>query len=161
MISIIAAVAENLTIGKENRMPWHLPADLQFFKQTTMDHTIIMGRKTFESFGKPLPGRRSIVVTRNASFKPEGVETAHSLKDALALTHTEEEIFVIGGGEIYRQALPLATRLFITFVHHQIEGDTFFPEIKSDEWVLIHEQHRVADEKNLYAMTFRTFERKT
>ncbi len=159
IISIIAAIAQNGVIGKDNRLVWHLPADMRFFKKTTMGHTLIMGRKTFESFGKPLPGRKSIVVTRQKHYKHQDISVAHSFSQALALCSEEEEIFVIGGAEIYIQALPMAKRLYLTFIHHAFNGDTLFPPIDLNEWVLLKEEHHPADEKNEFSMSFRLYER--
>ncbi len=126
-LSLIAAVARNGAIGKDNALLWRLPEDLKFFKCTTMGCPVIMGRKTFESIGRPLPGRRNIVVTRNASWLHEGVEVVHALDEALAALASEARVFVIGGGELYTQALPRADELILTEVDADFEGDTFFP----------------------------------
>lgn len=127
MISLIVAHDENRVIGYENDMPWHLPGDLQYFKRTTMGKPVIMGRKTFESIGKPLPGRRNIVISRNENYTFEGIETVTNLEDALALVKDVEEIMIIGGEQIFKLALPLAKRLYITHIHHSFKGDTYFP----------------------------------
>ncbi|MER1987552.1 MAG: dihydrofolate reductase [Solibacillus sp.] len=134
MISLIVAHDKNRVIGYENDMPWHLPGDLQYFKEMTMGKPILMGRKTFESIGRPLPGRRNIVITRNDAYDAEGIETAPSLEAALALVRDAEEIMVIGGEQIFTQALPLAEKLYITLIDHEFVGDTYFPAY--DGWEL-------------------------
>jgi dihydrofolate reductase len=134
IISAIAAVAENGVIGNKGELPWHLPDDLRFFKRTTMGHPMVMGRRTFDSMGV-LPGRRSIVITRQPGWHHPGVETAHSLAEALALAGPSDEVFVVGGGEIYREALPYAGRLLVTEVHQSPEGSVTFPPINPDQWV--------------------------
>jgi len=134
LISLIAAVAGNGVIGKNNKLPWHLPADLQFFKKTTLGHPIIMGRKNFESIGRALPGRTNIVLTRNPNFAAEGIIKAGSLKESFDIAQKTgaEECFVIGGAEIYREALPFCQKLYITRVHGTFEGDTFMPEFEKE-----------------------------
>lgn len=127
-ISLIAAMAENRVIGKGNSMPWRMPADLQHFKQITMAKPVIMGRKTFLSIGRPLPGRRNIVISRDSAFVATGIERAASPEAALALIAGTAEVMIIGGGEIYRHFMPLATDLYLTFIDAAIEGDTYFPE---------------------------------
>ncbi len=158
--TIIAAVAENNIIGKNNRLIWHLPADMKFFRNTTMGHPLIMGRKTFESFGKPLPGRRSIVITRQNDWNFPGVEVAHSLEEAIAMIGDNQEFFIIGGAEIYRQTLPLCRKMYLTVIHQNFDGDTCFPEFDISEWELIHDEKHAADEKNHYPYSFRTYIRK-
>jgi dihydrofolate reductase len=139
-LAIIVAVAENGVIGRDNGLPWRLSGDLQYFKRVTMGKPVIMGRKTYESIGRPLPGRRNIVITRNPSFQADGIDVVPSLDAALALAGSAaaaegvEETVVIGGAEIYRAALPLADRLYITEVHASVEGDTLLPEIDWDQW---------------------------
>lgn len=128
MISLIVAHDKNRVIGYENEMPWHLPGDLQYFKEMTMGKPVVMGRKTFESIGRPLPGRRNIVITRNADYTAEGIETAPSLEAALALVRGAEEVMVIGGEQIFTQALPLAQKLYITLIDNEFVGDTYFPD---------------------------------
>jgi len=140
VLSVIVAIADNGVIGGGNELLWHIPDDLKRFKKITSGHCVIMGRKTFESIGKPLPNRRNIVVTRNLEFYDEGVEVANSLEDAMEMTKNEAEAFVIGGGEIYRQALPMASKLYITRVHGKYKGDTYFPEIDPQEWHLIYSE---------------------
>jgi dihydrofolate reductase len=132
IISLIAAMAENRVIGRDNAIPWRLPDDLKRFRQITMGHPVIMGRKTFESIAKPLPGRKNIIITRNPDFHPEECIVAHDLRDALAECADSDEVFICGGGEIFREALPLADRIYLTVIHEEIEGDTFFPRIPGD-----------------------------
>jgi dihydrofolate reductase len=133
-VTLIAAVGRNGVIGANNDTPWHLPEDFAFFKRTTMGHPMVMGRKTFESIGRVLPGRRTIVVTRQADWHHPGVETAHSLSDALSLAGPADEVFVCGGGQIYAEAMPWAHRLLITEVEQSPEGDVRFPEIDRSGW---------------------------
>ena len=159
IVSIIVAAGENGVIGKGGKIPWRLPADMTRFKSVTMGHPVIMGRKTYESIGKPLPGRRNIVITRQDDYRAEGSEVARSLGDALKIAG-DGEVFVIGGAEIYREALPLAKKLYLTQVGGVFEGDTYFPKIDTTVW---HETSRtpgIQDEKNLYPHTFLIFERK-
>jgi dihydrofolate reductase len=146
-------------IGKSGGLPWRLPRDLQHFKRITVDHTVIMGRKTFAEVKRPLANRRNVVITRNPEFRPHGVTVVPSLAEALALGATEDEVFVIGGGEIYRLALPRADRIYLTVVHALVEGDTFFPEFEGSAWVVESEEDHPSDDKNQYAMTFRTYVR--
>jgi dihydrofolate reductase len=157
-ISLLAAVADNGVIGRAGDLPWHLPADLKHFKRLTTDHTIIMGRRTYESIGQPLPRRRSIVVTRQTDYPAEGIEVASSFKAALALVHGEGEVFVIGGRSIYEAALPYADRLYMTWVHGQIEGDVHFPPFDVEQWRVLEQSDHPSDEKHAYAMTFQTLE---
>ena len=133
-VSLIVAVAKNGVIGTGGTMPWHITEDFAHFKAVTLGHSVVMGRKTYESIGRPLPRRRNIVITRNAELSIEGCEMATSLEAALALCEGEEEVFVIGGGEIYRQAMPLADKLYITHVGIEVEGDTCFPNIDPTVW---------------------------
>jgi dihydrofolate reductase len=163
MIKIImVARARNYVIGKDNDLIWHLPADLKFFKQTTKGHTLIMGRKTFESLGNPLPLRDSLVVTRNAAYTSEGITVFHSLESALAYAEKKglEKVFILGGGEIYRQSMDIADKLIITEVHEEFEGDTYFPEIDTKMWKEISREENKADEKNKYDFAFVEFERR-
>lgn len=159
MISIVVACGTNNAIGKDNRLLWHLPADLQFFKKTTLGKTMIMGRATFESIGKALPGRRTIVVTRNATWQAEGAETANSLEKALEMCNLHEEIIIAGGADIYQQCLPKADRIYKTVVDMQPEADRFFPEIPEKEYILKTSELRKADEKNPVDMRFEVWER--
>jgi dihydrofolate reductase len=159
IISIIAAIAENNVIGKDNKLIWHLPADLKHFKELTSGHHIIMGRKTWESIGKkPLPDRTNIVITRDKNYKTEGCILVHSLDEALAAAKGQEEVFVIGGAEIYKQAMDKADKLYITRVHHKFEGDTFFPEI-GKEWFEAINNDFEKDSKNKYDFSLCEYER--
>jgi dihydrofolate reductase len=153
-------MAENRVIGKDGGLPWRLPDDLKHFKRLTIDHTVIMGRKTFDEIRHPLANRRNVVISRNPAFRPAGVTVVPSLEEALALGATEREVYVIGGGEIYRQALPFADRIYLTVVHAEIEGDTWFPPFeRSDGWMLESEERHPADERHAYPFTFRTYRR--
>ncbi|MCC7160321.1 dihydrofolate reductase [Candidatus Nomurabacteria bacterium] len=161
MISIIAAIGKNNELGKENKLLWSLPADMKHFKEITSGHTVIMGQKTFESIGRPLPNRKNIVVTRNKDFSADGVETSYSLEDTLnKFIDTEEEVFVIGGGEIYKQSMDSASKLYITHVEAEDKkADTFFPEIIPMVWNEIsHEEHK-KDDKNSFNYTFSIYEK--
>ena len=163
MIKIImAAIARNSVIGKDNDLIWHLPADLRFFKQTTKGHTLIMGRKTFESLGNPLPHRDSWIITRNETYTAEGISVFHSLTRALdeAESRGLDTIFILGGGEIYKQSIDIADKLIITEVHEKFEGDTYFPEIKQDVWEEVSREEHKADEKNKYDYAFVEYLRK-
>lgn len=158
-ISIVVAISSNNAIGKNNQLLWHLPADLKHFKNITTGHTIIMGRKTYDSIGKPLPNRKNIVITRQHDLKIDGVEIANSLEEALSLCNTNEKIFVIGGAEIYRQALPLCDKIYLTRVHRHFDADAFFPELDNETWEEIEKEDYLPDEKNKYAYTFSTLVR--
>lgn len=156
MISLVVAAAENNTIGKNNQLLWHLPNDLKFFKNITWGMVVIMGRKTFESFNKLLPGRFNIVITRQTDWKAEGAIVASDLNDALkkAAETNCKEFFVIGGGEIYKEAIEIADKIYITRVHATLDGDTFFPVIDETKWHLTSNQDFEADEKHKYAYSF-------
>jgi len=160
MLSIIVAAAENNVIGKDNDLIWHLPRDLKHFKQTTSGHYIIMGRKTFESNGKPLPNRTNVIITRDKSFNAEGCIVVHSLEDAINEAKSDPEAFIIGGGVIYEMAMPLVDRIYLTKIHHSFEGDTYFPEIDMHEWVEVDKRVFEPDEKNKYPFTILTLDRK-
>lgn len=154
-ISLIAAVAKNNAIGKKNGLLWDIPVDMKHFRETTSGHPIIMGKRTFESIGRVLPNRRNIVITRDPAFAFQGVEVFHSLEEALALfQNTQEEAFVIGGGEIYAQALSSADRLYITRVHENFEGDVFFPEISPIEWEEVERKDIEVSEGTSYPLSF-------
>lgn len=160
MLSLIVAMDRNNAIGRAGGMPWHLPADLKHFKRVTLGKPLIMGRRTHESIGRALPGRRNIVVTRNRGYAAAGCEVAHSLEEALALTATEPEVMVIGGEQLYRAALPQAERIYLTRIDAAIAGaDTFFPELESTCWNEIHHERRTTDERNAYGCTFVLLER--
>lgn len=162
ILSLLVAADENNVIGKDNQLPWHLPNDLKYFKNLTWGMPILMGRKTFESIGKPLPGRKSIVITRNSDWKHEGVEVVHSIEQAidLAASFAIKEIFIIGGAEIYRTAFAKANRIYLTRIHHQFEGDVYFPELSSSDWGLVKEHRHAANEKNAYDHSFQVWERR-
>ncbi|HEY4479467.1 MAG TPA: dihydrofolate reductase [Candidatus Paceibacterota bacterium] len=164
MISIIAAVSKNGVIGKDNDLPWNLPNDRKYFADTTRGKPVIMGRKTFESIvariGKPLPGRRNIIITRNTDYKPSGTEIVHSLKDAVSLVKAESEAFIIGGAEIYKDAIPFADRIYLTQVETEIEGDAYFPDVTIDKWDLKRAVSNKKDAKNEHDYTFLIYERK-
>ena len=161
ILSLLVAADENNVIGKDNALPWHLPNDLRYFKNLTWAMPILMGRKTFESIGKALPGRKSIVITRNPEWKWDGVTVVHSIDAALSAAKDEDvkEIFVIGGAEIFTAAFPVAQRIYLTRIHHSFEGDVFFPELPAEQWTLVRETHGKADEKNAFAHSFQVWER--
>lgn len=158
IISMIAAMANDRIIGKDNQMPWHLPADFAWFKRCTMGKPVIMGRKTYESIGRPLPGRENIVISRDASLAIDGVTTVVSIEDALTAIGDVEEAMIIGGGTIYQACLPLAKRLYVTLIDAQVEGDTQFPAWSS-EFKEVHSEAYQADEKNAYNMRFVVLEK--
>lgn len=161
MITIIAAVAENNALGKDNQLIWHLPADLKRFKKVTSGHCVIMGRKTYESLGKPLPNRTNIVITRNTTYKAEGCLITNSLNQAIELAKKEDSNpFILGGAEIYKQAMSFADKLDLTFVHHTFDADAFFPEIDLNIWQKASSVHFKADEKNKYNFSFVTYTKK-
>lgn len=161
MVSLVLAVSENGVIGKDNDLPWRLPADLRFFKELTTGHSILMGRKTFDSIGRALPRRRNIVVSRNRDLALEGAEVFHGLGEALRACVGEEEVFVIGGATIYRQALELdvADRIYLTVVHGVFEGDTFFAVPEGPHWRVVSDVRHVADARNAWDYSFRVLER--
>lgn len=160
-LSMIVAHASNRIIGKDNDMPWHLPADLAYFKQTTLGKPIIMGRKTYDSIGRPLPGRKNIVISRDTSLTIEGVEVVQSVEQALALVQDVEEIMVIGGGAIYAHCMPKADRLYITHIDADIDGDTQFPAYDlAHDWQQLSTELRTADERNAYDLRFNVYQRK-
>jgi len=159
MLTIIAAIAHKNVLGKNNQLIWHLPADLKRFKKTTSGHCVIMGRKTYESLGKPLPNRTNIVITRDENFKADGCVIVHSLNKAIKEAKTDDNPFILGGANIYKQAITLADVLDLTFVHHNFEGDVFFPEIDRSVWKETSRQDFKADTKNKYDYSFVKFER--
>lgn len=159
-ISLIAAMADNRVIGSANKLPWKLPADMQWFRQQTLGKPIVMGRKTFESFGaKPLPGRTNIVVTGDINFHAEGCVIAHSIEESLQRAGDVPEIMIIGGASFYAQLLPRAHRLYLTLVHHRFDGDSWFPEFDRTRWRETQRIDRAADEKNPYACSFLILDR--
>lgn len=160
IISLVVAYADNLAIGKDNQLLWHLPADLKHFKATTTGHSIIMGRKTFDSIGKALPNRRNLVITRQTNLELPGAEIVNSLEAALSLTAQEPEVFIIGGANIYEQALKFAQKIYLTHVHWSFEADAFFPKLDENEWETTQNQHFKADEKNQYDYSIKTLERR-
>jgi len=160
IISIIVAASRNHVIGKSNQLIWHLSADLKRFKKLTTGHTIIMGRKTFESIGKPLPNRNSVIVTKQLDYLVEGCEVVHSLEEALIKSNNQDEIFIIGGGSVYKEALPKADKLYMTLVHQDFEGDTYFPKLNTNDWDTIAREDCLPDDKNEYAYSFIDYKRK-
>lgn len=161
MISLIVAAASNNAIGKDGQLLWHLPKDLKFFKNTTWGMPVLMGRKTFEAVGKPLPGRTNIVITSNENFCADQVITVASLESALQKANETncKEIFIIGGGEIYRQSMPIADRIYMTRVHATLEADTFFPEIPASGWTLMQSTDISGDEKHAYSFTIEIWQK--
>ncbi|SIR17460.1 dihydrofolate reductase [Halanaerobium kushneri] len=160
-LSIIAAMDQNQLIGKDEKIPWDLPADLKYFKKTTMGAPVVMGRKTFESIGFPLPGRRNIILTRNKDYAAEGCEVVHSQKEILAeFLEIEEEAFIIGGAEIYRQFLPYCNKLYLTIIDHEFSGDTYFPEFDRQNWDQISEKEGKTDSSNPYQYSYHVYQRK-
>lgn len=158
LISLVVAVAANNAIGKNNRLLWHLPADLKHFKTLTTGHTVFMGRKTYDSIGKPLPNRRNMVISKSLK-KIEGCEVLPSLEEALLLADKNEEVFIIGGSAIYKLALPIANRIYLTRVHQEFEADTFFPEIDPKQWQETQRENFSADEKNAFPYSYITLNR--
>lgn len=161
MMSFIVAMDKNNVIGYKNEMPWHLPRDLKFFKEKTTGHTIVMGRKTFESIGRVLPNRKHVIITRDGSNLPEEVEVINNINEVIDLAKgTEEEIFVLGGGNIFEQLLPYADKLYVTLIDETFEGDVYFPDIPEEEFVQISKEKGIKDEKNPYDYYFIEYERK-
>ena len=159
MISVIVAVAENGTIGDNNTLLWHITEDMKRFRQLTMGHPVVMGRKTYDSLGRPLPNRRNVVISRQ-DLAIEGCEVAHSLEEALALFQAEEEVFIIGGAQIYAEAMPVADRFYLTVVEHPYEGDTLFPAWNPLDWQLIELERFEQGSAYPYPFRFETYERK-
>lgn len=157
MIIAIAAIGMNNELGKDNQLIWHLPNDFKRFKTLTTGHYIIMGRKTFESFPKPLPNRTHVIITRQKNFTAENCIVVDSLKKAIAVCPKDEDVYVIGGGEIYNQSIDFADKLEITKVFHSFEADTFFPEIDTAKWELVSEEFHAKDEKHAYDFCFQTY----
>ena len=157
---MIAAVAENYALGKDNELVWHLPDDFKRFKQITSNHYIIMGRKTFESFPKPLPNRTHVIISRQADYFVENCLVVDSISAAIATIPTNENGFIIGGGEIYKLALPFADKIELTKVHANFDADTFFPELNDSEWQLVLQEYHPKDEKHLFDFTYETYIKK-
>lgn len=160
-VSLIVAMAQNGVIGRGNALPWHLPEDLKRFKATTMGKPMLMGRKTFESIGRALPGRLNLVLTRDRGWSAPGVSVVHSVEEALARAGQAEELMVIGGAEIYRLVMPFARRIYLTHVQADVPGDTFFPAFDPTQWVDVQWDAHPADERNSYPVTFVTLERRS
>jgi dihydrofolate reductase len=160
LISLIVAMAQNGVIGRENSLPWRLPEDLKRFRAFTLGKPILMGRKTFESLGRPLPGRTNLVLTRDRGWSAQGVVVVHSVEDALLRAAASDELVVIGGAEIYRLVLPVARRIYLTHVHADVPGDITFPEFDSTQWADVECSSQPADDEHAYALTFVTLERR-
>lgn len=162
LISAIAAMSQNRVIGKDNQIPWYLPGDLKFFKKTTSGHHIIMGRKNYQSIGKPLPKRTNVVITRNPFFISTGCVIAHSVEEAIqiAFENGESEAFIIGGGQIYAQSMHLIDRIYLSTIDLSVDGDVFFPEFDRADWNVIDTQSHAADERNAHAFKIEVFDRK-
>lgn len=159
-VTLIVAVADSGVIGRDNTLPWHLPEDLKRFKRLTLGKPIVMGRKTYESIGKPLPGRQNIVVTRDPNYRREGVSVVHAADDALRSAAGAPEIMVIGGAELFRAFLPRAVRVHLTRVHGQVEGDIHWPALDEREWRIVEREEHAADERHVYSMTFEVWEKR-
>lgn len=160
MIAFVVAHDENLVIGKDNQLPWHLPEDLAYFKKVTMGKPLIMGRNTFESIGRPLPGRENIVITRNSSYQHEGIHTVQNMEEAIQLARSfHSDVMVIGGASLFKEQLPLADTLFITEIHAEFEGDTYFPKISENEWELVWSSERQTSKTGL-SYTYKRYTRK-
>lgn len=160
-VTLVVAATDDGVIGKDGGMPWHLPADLAHFKRVTLGHPIVMGRRTFASIGRALPGRLNVVVTRDRAFTADGVTVVHALDAALAACGDAPEAMVIGGGELYREALPRATRIHLTRIHAAIDGDTHFPALDPAGWVEVAREERPPDERNAWPLSFVTLERRS
>jgi dihydrofolate reductase len=158
-LALIAALARNRVIGRDDRLPWHLPADLRFFKQTTMGKPLVMGRRTWESIGRPLPGRRMIVLSRDPDYRAAGCTVAHALGEALEMVSVVPEVMVIGGASLYEQTLPLAERLYLTQVEADVAGDAWFPSWNPREWQLVWEETHPADVDHAWPYRFQRLER--
>lgn len=159
ILSLIVAMDKNRVIGYQNQLPWHLSADLRHFKAVTMGKPIIMGRKTFDSIGRTLPGRRNIIITRNRKYNAEGADIFYSLEEALNAVQDIEEIMIIGGATIFNEALPIASRIYLTHIDYAFLGDTFFPEITKHQWDEVSREDHSADDNNRYDYSFVTLER--
>ncbi|WP_054636162.1 dihydrofolate reductase [Thalassobacillus sp. C254] len=160
MISFVVAMDKQGVIGKDNKLPWYLPADLKHFKETTIDSPIVMGRKTFESIGKPLPKRTNVILTKDENYTAEGCEIIHSPEDVHNYGDDHGEVFVIGGAKVFEELFPEAEKLYLTIIDEKFDGDTYFPEWNEEEWKLIEEKEGTVDEKNKYPHRFLTYKRK-
>lgn len=160
MISIIVAMDRNRVIGKDNKLPWRLPADLAYFRKITMGHPVLMGRKTHESIGKPLPGRENVVITRNSDYAAEGCVVVNSLINAVE-RDINENIFIIGGTNIIIQSLSITDKIYLTYIDHEFEGDVYLPELNPDVWIETSREQGIQDEKNPYVYYFLVYERRT
>lgn len=160
-INLIAALSQNRVIGCNNQLPWHLPKDLKHFKAITLGHPVVMGRKTYQSLGKALPGRENVVISRDPHFHPLDATVFSNLEAALMHLKESAEIFIIGGGHLFSQTLPIAQRLYLTWIEAELEGDTFFPEWDLGEWIEISRESHSADEKHLYSYSFTLLDRKS
>ena len=160
MLTLIVAVADNGVIGRDNTLPWHLPDDLKRFKRLTMGKPIVMGRKTFDSIGKPLPGRHNIVVTRDPNYRRDGVTVVHDAEAALHAAGAVPEVMVIGGAELFRTLLPRAGRLHLTRVHGNIDGDVMWPALDERDWTVVERESHSADERHAWPMTFEVWEKR-
>ena len=163
ILSLLVAADEQNVIGKDNKLPWHLPNDLRYFKNQTWGMPILMGRKTFESIGRPLQGRNSIVITRSNNWQHEGVAVVHTIDEAIASAEKlgAREVFVIGGAEIFASTAERADRIYLTRIHHQFDGDVYFPELAPDKWKQVSNRYCPADEKNAFPHSFQVWERAT
>ncbi|WML45007.1 dihydrofolate reductase [Neobacillus sp. PS3-40] len=160
MISFVVAMDENRVIGKNNQLPWHLPEDLKFFKKVTMGHPIAMGRKTHESIGRILPGRENIIITRNSGYHGEGCTVLYSIQEFVEYCQaSDDEFFVIGGAEIFKETFPNVDRLYLTRIHEEFDGDTYFPEFDLNKWKLVSKEKGIRDEKNPYDYEFCIYDR--
>ncbi len=160
IISLVAAAGNNNVIGGNNKLLWKMPTDMKFFKDLTTGHTVIMGRKTYQSFGRPLPHRRNIIVTRDKNFAMEGCEVVHSLHEALKLADGEKEVFIIGGANIYEQSMAIANKIYLTRIFGNFEGDSYFPAINEKDWQQTTVSEYPADEKNPYPFAFLEYVKK-
>ena len=160
IISIISAVAENMVIGRDNSLPWSLPADLEYFKKKTLNKPVIMGQKTYESIGRALPNRKNIVLSYNKNYSAEGIVVVGSIDDAIKEAKGVAEVMIIGGASIYEQFLPLANKLYLTFIHHSFEGDSKFPDFDRIQWKEVSRVDNEPDERNKYSYSFVILEKK-
>ena len=158
-ISAIVAMSKNRVIGRQNQLPWHLPADLRHFKKITLGHPIVMGRNTFTSIGRALPGRRNIVISRNPRFEASGCEVFHSIDGALQAVSSADEVFIIGGAQLFQECLPKIERIYLTLIHADIAGDTFFPEIDYSRWREMAKENHTPDGENQYSYSFITLQK--